>query len=161
MKTPVLTVLNFSGGKQSSALLWMVLLGVLPKPANFVVLNADPGMEAQETYCYVAMMFETCRKAGIECRTVAGPNLYEDLLSLKRSNRTRFDNPPYWTKGTDGKRGRLMQCCTQHYKIRPMDREIRRILERRRDRPAQDFAAFLKWFSVHRMCLRILVGSYF
>lgn len=128
---PLLTVLNFSGGKQSSALLWMVLLGELPKPDNFIVLNANPGMENSGTYEYVSMMFTKCRNAGIDAWTVEGPDLYEDLLELPHTNRTRIDNPPFWTKDGRGKLGRLMQCCTKHYKIAPMDRAIRIVLEER------------------------------
>lgn len=125
---PKLTVINFSGGKQSSAILWMVLRGDLPRPENLVVLNADPGMENSRTYEYVEMMFSECAKAGIEAFTVDGPNLYRDLVELEGS---RVDNPPYWTLDEKGKRGRLRQKCTQHYKIAPMDRAIRRILEDR------------------------------
>jgi hypothetical protein len=88
-------------------------------------------MENSETYKYVAMMFEKCREAGIECKTVEGPNLYKDIINLEDTDETRFDNPPYWTKDANGKRGKLMQCCTAYYKIAPMDREIRRILEER------------------------------
>lgn len=127
---PKLTVINFSGGKQSSAILWMILRGDLPRPANLVVLNADPGMENSRTYDYIEMMFEECEKAGIEAYTVDGPNLYKDLVELEG---TRVDNPPYWTLDDKGKRGRLMQKCTKHYKIAPMNRAIRRILEDRYD----------------------------
>ncbi len=129
-KRRVLTVLNFSGGKQSSALLWMVLLGHMKRPRNFVVLNADPGMENSDTYDYVNMMFKECRKAGIEAMTVEGPNLLEDILNLKKDpTKTRLDNPPYWTLSPEGKVGRLIQGCTKYYKIAPMDRQIRIILE--------------------------------
>jgi hypothetical protein len=109
----------------------MVLLGKIDRPENFIVLNADPGMENSRTYEYVTMMFERCREAGIDCKTVEGPNLYEELIDLPNSDKTRLDNPPYWTKSQNGNRGKLMQCCTKFYKIMPMDREIRRILEER------------------------------
>lgn len=127
----LLTVLNFSGGKQSSALLWMVLRGDIERPDNFVVLNADPGMENSDTYKYVEMMFGRCKEAGIEAKTVVGPNLYSDLVQLKASGRTRIDNPPYFVRHPNGRRGKLTQSCTKHYKIRPMDQEIRRILHAR------------------------------
>jgi hypothetical protein len=124
-----LTVLNFSGGKQSSCLLWLVLKGVIPKPDNFLVLNADPGMENSKTYEYVERMFGLCRAAGIDCAKVPGPNLYLDLVQLEVSGATRADNPPYWTKDETGKVGQLMQKCTKHYKIAPMDRFLRIYME--------------------------------
>lgn len=128
---PLLTVLSFSGGKQSSALLWMVLLGLLDvKLENFVVINADPGMENSFTYDYVNMMFEKCDNAGIEHFTVKNGNLYEDIVNLKNTSKTRLDNPPYWTKNREnGSMGRLRQSCTLAYKIIPSDRMIRIILE--------------------------------
>lgn len=128
---PLLTVLNFSGGKQSSVLLWMVLRGDLPKPENFLVVTADPGMENSETYDYIQMMHEQCREHGIEAHVAKGPNLYEDLINLKGSGKTRFDNPAFWAKKANGKVGQLMQKCTRIYKIAPMDRFLRIVLEER------------------------------
>jgi hypothetical protein len=124
-----LTVLNFSGGRQSSCILWLVLEGIIERPKNFLVLTADPGMENSETYKYVQRMFGLCQKAGIDCATVPGPNLYRDLVQLKMLGSKRVDNPPYWTKDEKGKLGQLMQKCTKHYKIAPMDRFLRLYME--------------------------------
>lgn len=107
----------------------MVLRGDLEKPENFLVLNADPGMENSNTYRYTQMMFERCQGAGIRAFTAEGPNLYRDLVGLKGSRASRIDNPPYWTRSEKGKRGRLLQKCTKRYKIDPMDRAIRQVLE--------------------------------
>ncbi len=133
MKSPLLTVLNFSGGKQSSALLWMVLRGEIERPDNFVVINADPGMENSLTYDYVAKMKTLCNENDIYFETACGPNLYKDLTSTVpitiNGKEPKIENPPYWTKSKDGKVGKLMQKCTRHYKIRPMDRAVRRLLK--------------------------------
>ena len=129
MMMPLMTVLNFSGGHQSSWLLWEIILGLVNKPSCFVVLRADPGMENENTYRYCADMEARCRAAGIEVHTAAGPNLYEDLVALPARRPSRFDNPPYWTKSKDtGKRGMLLQKCTQVYKIAAMDRFSRKLL---------------------------------
>lgn len=130
-KNPLLKVLNFSGGKQSSSLLWMILLGKIKVDLeNFVVLNANPGMENSGTYSYVEEMKKRCDEKGILFYTVSGPNLFDDLVGLKSTNKSRIDNPPYWTQNKEtGKRGRLLQKCTQKYKIAPMDRKLREILE--------------------------------
>lgn len=124
---PLITVLNYSGGTQSSALLWMLIRGEIERPKNLYVLNANPGMEHRATYEYTAKMRDEAHGAGIDFRTVHGPNLYDDLLN--REGKTRIDNPAYFTKNGDGKEGRLRQKCTAHYKIAPMDREVRRILK--------------------------------
>lgn len=126
--SPLLTVLSYSGGTGSTALLHMVLRGEIERPESLAVLNADPGMENSETYRHVAAMADRCREAGIYFETVPGPNLYQDLLDFKDGPATRLNNPPYWTKNADGSRGRLRQSCTRYYKIAPMDRAVRRLL---------------------------------
>lgn len=122
-----LTVLSFSAGTGSSAIAWLVMDGVIERPENFVVITADPGMENSETYAYAKMMQREFDARGIEWYVAEGPNLYEDLLNNK--NLARLDNPPYFTKSPEGKRGRLRQACTNHYKIAPMDRKVRVLLE--------------------------------
>lgn len=128
----LMTVLNYSGGKQSTALLWMILREEIPRPESFLVLNADPGMENSATYDHVEAMRERCAVAGLAFETVEGPNLYRDLVTLRARKASRTATPPYWTKDPKtGKRGRLNQQCTEYYKIRPMDRAMRRALEER------------------------------
>lgn len=123
-----LTVLNYSGGKQSTCILWMILRGDIERPEHFLVMNADPGMENSKTYEQNDLMRSECEKAGIEFYTAPGPNLYQDLISVR--SKKRIDNPPYWTAPRSGGRtGQLMQKCTKHYKIAPMDRRIRLWLE--------------------------------
>jgi hypothetical protein len=123
---PWLTALSFSAGTGSAWLLWAVLLDIIPRPKNFIVVNADPGMENKHTYDYVSIMQGECIKAGIPFIRATGPSLYRELLELKASGATRFDNPPYWTKDRiTGKVGQLRQKCTKQFKIAPMDRAIR------------------------------------
>lgn len=130
MNNPKLTAFSFSGGKQSSCILWMVLNGDLERPKNFIVLNADPGMENSGTYPYVAKMEKECEKANIPFLRTSR-NLYQELLDFKTSGKKRFDMPPYWVKDKDtGKIGRLpFQGCTYAYKIAGMDRLMRKWME--------------------------------
>lgn len=132
-KEPKLIVLSFSGGKQSSALLWGVIKGLIPvDKSKFVVINADPGMENSFTYLYVSMMEKECTKANIPFYRVSNGNLYQDIINLSSTNKHRIDNPPYWTKNKQtGKKGRLRQSCTTKYKIIPIDRKIRELLDER------------------------------
>jgi hypothetical protein len=109
----------------------MVLRGDIEKPRRFVVMTADPGMEGPSSHRVARSYRARCAEAGIDVITAPGPNLYNDLVSLPSTGRTRIDNPPFWTKGLDGKRGKLRQGCTEHYKIDPMKREIRRWMAQR------------------------------
>jgi hypothetical protein len=122
-------VLNFSGGKQSSLLAWLAILGEIERPD--VIMSANPGMEGQAVLDYVAMIQDAARAVGIPAYTVPGPNLYEAIINLKQTQRTRFDTPAFYTKGKHGSReGRLSQRCTKWAKIAPMNRASRIEVER-------------------------------
>lgn len=106
----------------------MVLQGEIEKPDPFLVTNADPGMENEESYPVVHEMQRRCTVAGINF-TSSKTTLLHDLLTFKERGLKRLDNPPYWTRNRiTGKKGRLLQGCTSHYKIAPMRNEIRRFL---------------------------------
>lgn len=128
---PDLQYLAYSGGAQSHALLMMVLRGEIARPEDFIVINADPGMEDQRSYGFVARAKAACAKVGIPFVTAEGPNLYKDGLNLKAEQRTRWDNPPLFCRNDKGKEGRMSQRCTKYYKVEPMRRALRRyMLER-------------------------------
>ena len=145
------TVLNYSAGKQSQCLLWIVLNGEIECPDPFLVLNADPGMENSETYRHIEEMRERCRDAGIEMHTVPGPNLYRDLVQLRTTKKSRLDNPPYWIKKPNTK-GQLRQKCTSKYKIEPMDRFLREWLREKYGIPSKGRVAGYveKWIGFTR-----------
>lgn len=126
--SPILTTLFYSGGKQSHALLEMVLRGELEKPDSFLVLNADPGMENENSYPFVEGMRARCESAGIPFKT-ARTTLFLDFTSFKERGLKHLDNPPFWTRNrVTGKKGRLRQCCTGFYKLAPMRRMQRQYL---------------------------------
>lgn len=125
MSEPLLTTLQYSGGKQSHALLEMVLRGDIQRPKNFIVLNADPGMENGQSYAFIETMRARCMSAGVPFRT-ARTTLCYDLTTFKERGLTHLDQPPYWTRNRQtGKKGRLKQKCTPFYKVAPMRRELR------------------------------------
>lgn len=125
LSRPWVTALSFSAGTGSAAILWGVLLGKIARPRNFIVINADPGMENSATYAYVDMMEAECVTAGIPFIRVKR-DMYAEIMALKASGATRFDNPPFWARDRlTGKIGQLMQKCTKTYKIAEMDRALR------------------------------------
>lgn len=133
----VATFLSYSAGVQSHAILEMILRGEIPRPENFAVLNADPGMEDSRSYAFVEQARARCVREGIPFITVRAPgrNLYERLLSIPSERPKRLDHPPYFTKDGNGKRGQLKQKCTGTFKIEPMKRGIRRYLQERHGIP--------------------------
>lgn len=111
-------------------LAWMAIRGEIDKPD--LILSANPGMEGRHALEYVAMIQSEAEKVGIPAYTAPGPNLYEEIINLKASGKTRFDTPAFYTKSPDGKReGKLSQRCTSWAKIAPMNRACRRELESR------------------------------
>jgi hypothetical protein len=125
---PILTTLSYSAGKQSHALLEMVLRGDIEKPSRFLVLNADPGMENEESYSIISATRLRCEKSGIPFITARSTLCY-DLTTFKERGLTHLDQPPYWTRNRiTGKKGRLKQKCTPFYKVAPMRRELRHFL---------------------------------
>lgn len=125
---PILTTLQYSGGKQSHAILEMILRGDMPKPKSFLVLNADPGMENSNSYPVVEDMRKRCLVAEIPFRT-ARTTLLHDLLTFKQRGLARLDQPPYWTRNRKtGKKAKLKQKCTKFYKVAAMRRELRKYL---------------------------------
>lgn len=125
---PYITVLSYSGGRQSARLLWGILRGEIEKPFRFLVLNADPGMEKRATREYNRMMRAKCAEAGIDFIRAPGGNLYYDIVNSASTGQTRIDNPPYWTRNEDGSSGKLRQKCTKEYKIAAMDRALRKYM---------------------------------
>lgn len=120
------TYLAYSAGKASHAIIEMVLRGHIPKPVNFVVIRADPGMEDERSHSFAKHVQSRCAEQGIPYIHADGPNLYSDLVGIPTTTKTRIDLPPYWTVDPDTKKiGRLTQRCTRQYKIRPMRRALR------------------------------------
>lgn len=78
------TSLSYSAGVQSHCLLEMVLRGHLERPRHFFVANADPGMEDERSYAFVAKARARCQEAGIEFLTATTPrlNLYQQLILM-------------------------------------------------------------------------------
>ena len=125
---PLLTVLSYSGGRQSEFLLEQILRKRWAIPERFAVIVANPGMEKCSTYRRIDAMERRCARAGILFRRARGPNLFSDLMQMEPLKRSRIDNPPLWVRNEDGTRGQLMHGCTREYKIRPIRREARRLL---------------------------------
>lgn len=111
----------YSGGTSSSWPIYAVARGLIPRPKYFAVFFADPGDEHAWTYEAVEQMEETCRREGIPFfrgSTHRRESLSEAVMSATRGERTRLDNPPFWTENASGSRGQLSQQCTQIWKTR-------------------------------------------
>lgn len=126
--TPV--AISLSGGASSEWLLRAMLEGKIPRPRHVAAFFAETGCEHEWTYERIAELEELCKAHGVpffRARThrtspVNGEwdSIIESITSAFLGERTRIDNPPFWTENPGGGRGKLTQKCTQIWKSRPL-----------------------------------------
>lgn len=122
--SPLLTVLNYSCGRQSHRIARGLLNGEIPFPKKLLVLSADPGNEHKDTIRIRDKTLAEFRERGIHALVAPGPKMLEDLKERKAAGATRIDNSALWTESG----GQSPQKCTRYYKIAPMDRAVRAYL---------------------------------
>lgn len=120
-------VLSLGCGVQSSTLLCMAAVGVLP-PLDAAVF-ADTGWEAPWTYEQAAYLRGIAAAAGIDMHTVTKGNIRDDMTRAMVRGTTgkgeRWASMPLYTKNADGTVGMLQRQCTKEYKIEIVERCIR------------------------------------
>ena len=125
MKTEHLNIISLSMGQQSVALYLMSCKGELPR-ADYAIF-ADTGAEKPETYAYLQWLQEwASQNDGIPIVTTSGGNLIEDMLVAKQQEKP-FIKIPVHCMDDDGNKGILKQRCTDDYKTKPINRQIRKL----------------------------------
>jgi len=117
-----LQVLSLGGGVQSSALLLMAIDGKFERPD--VVVFSDTGSEMPSTYATIAELKNKCRDANLEFHTV-GSHFGEDALIAGNWKLHEY----YLEAGLLPMVGNPQ--CTFNFKIYPVRRKVREILETR------------------------------
>jgi len=127
----MLKVLSLGAGVQSTAVLLMSARGVFEKLDAAVF--ADTQWEPREVYKHLDWLEKEAGRYGIPVHRVTAGNIREDAIKstvrgLKGEGK-RWVSIPFYTK-TDGagQGGQLRRQCTSEYKIRPVDKFIRRKL---------------------------------
>lgn len=113
-------VISLGGGVQSTTMLLMAVEGELT-PLPTAAVFADTGAEPQATYAYLDFLRRAVGER-VEMVTVTAGNLREDIEAVATGEKTRLSNPPVFTAPN----GRAVRGCTRDYKIRPIERELRR-----------------------------------
>lgn len=118
-------VLSLGAGVQSSALLLMSCRGLLPRLDCAVF--ADTGWEPRAVYQNLVWLEDEARAAGIPVHRVSAGNLRDDLARGFPPGATgRFVTMPMHVARPDGRRGILRRQCTTEYKLRPIEKFLRR-----------------------------------
>lgn len=119
----MIQVLSLGAGVQSTTVLLMSLEGELP-PLDYVVF-ADTGWEPKAVYVHLAWL-QTLREVHVETMgNIRGDALINQVRGVK-SEGGRWASMPYFVLGPDGNGGMIRRQCTYEYKIRPIERFIRR-----------------------------------
>ncbi|MDH6111328.1 hypothetical protein P3T36_003351 [Kitasatospora sp. MAP12-15] len=126
MKTttePAMRTLSLGAGVQSSTLLLLSALGELPK-IDYAIFS-DTGWEPEKVYRHLDRVErEIARPAGIPILRVSSGNIRNDALDPAH----RFASMPLYILNRDGTPGMTRRQCTSEYKIKPIKREVRRLL---------------------------------
>ena len=117
--TPI-RVLSLGAGVQSSALLYMMIDGVIPKAEHAIF--ADTGWEPAKVYEHLGYCKELMLAAGINFHQVTAGNIRNDMLSDGR-----FTTMPFHLSNENGSKGIIRRQCTSEYKISPLLKKQREL----------------------------------
>lgn len=121
-----ITYLNWGLGVQSTALIMMIIHGDIDCDVD-VVIHADTGYERSGSLETKREVLKYIRSAGIEFAEVRSP-LAGDCVNIL----------PFYVKP----KGMLNRQCTRELKIRPINRQVRKLLGMpEKGRPGRGFAA--------------------
>lgn len=127
-----LRVLSLGAGVQSSTLLYLAAEGVIEADA---AIFADTQWEPKRVYEHLDKLRPIADRAGIDLRVVTAGSLPErvkDQASAKNpdgSQSKHYVTIPLHTVDTKGRAGMVRRVCTNDYKIRPIRREVRKLMK--------------------------------
>ena len=146
------SVMSFGGGVQSSAIAWLAikrdprLLAVTRGTLPDVWIFADTGDEPEEVYRHTERMRAEIVAAGFEFVTVGRPGRLGDFATTTAGS----VQIPAWIEvaGRD-RRAPLRRSCTREWKVRPIEKESRRIagIDARKRGPSRTVA---QWLGISR-----------
>lgn len=148
----MIEVLNLGAGVQSSTVLLMSIEGELP-PLHHAIF-ADVGWEPAAVYRQMDWLHEKAEAVGIKVwRVNVGRNIKADALNSQvrghKADGVRWASLPYFVLGPNGEKGQIRRQCTYEYKIRPIERCIRRnILGLAKGQRAPTTPTVRRWYGI-------------
>lgn len=123
------TFLSLGAGVQSSTLALMLAKNQIEGVSVDAAIFADTGNEPQSVYNWLSWLKE---QLPYPVHIVSAGNLGEDSLILrqsKTSGRTYLKTfVPYHVKKNDGTKGMMMRKCTADYKVRVIERFVKKLV---------------------------------
>jgi len=121
-----LRVLSLGAGVQSSTVLFKMLENKI-KMAD-VAIFADTGNEPKEVYDYLKYLINVT-KDKLPIHIVSSGNIVDDALATKEKGTNKgFITMPIYAIDDFGKKSLGRRQCTNNYKIQPINKEVRKIL---------------------------------
>jgi 3'-phosphoadenosine 5'-phosphosulfate sulfotransferase (PAPS reductase)/FAD synthetase len=120
----MMEILSLGAGVQSTALLLLSAEGKIPK--FDAAIFADTGWEPKAVYEHLDRLEKTIKEiADIPIYRVSIGNIRDDMLN---NEKTSHGSMPLYVKKPTGREGFTRRQCTDRYKIRPVQRQVRLLL---------------------------------
>jgi hypothetical protein len=128
LPNPALRAISNGLGIQSLTMIYLADRGLIgPRPS--VAINGDPDDEQTSAKDNLRFLLsDNTRPRDIDVIVRQDASLKQEFDDAIAGKRKRFSNPPFFIRKPDGSRGILTRGCTQDYKIRPVRRELRKLL---------------------------------
>lgn len=150
--TRPIRVLSLGAGVQSSTVLLMSCIGVLPKLDHAIF--ADTQWEPPQVYEALEWLEAKGEEHGIPVHRVTAGSLREHTMVGQvrgsKASGQRYASIPLRVRNPDGSDGMIRRQCTREYKIQPIDRYVRRELLNLKPRQRAPSNSVEKWFGISR-----------
>lgn len=119
-------IISLGMGVQSTTLYYMSSMGILPR-VDYAIF-ADPGAESLETYKYLEFLKNWKQENnGVTIIHDQTQNILRDIRKKENSTGQKFVTLPLYTVNNDGTKGMLRRQCTNEYKIKIVNKNIRQL----------------------------------
>lgn len=146
-------MISLGAGIQSTTMLLMACRGeITPKPRYAIF--ADTGWEPKAVYKHLEWLEQEAKNYGITIVRVSNGHIVEDVRKYIKGEKKRIASIPFYLQdggiNIPGTEGRAWRQCTQEYKLRPVQKEIRRLMKQENADVAVVWIG-ISWDEIQRM----------
>lgn len=142
----MIRVLSLGAGVQSSTLALMIARGDLP-PVDCAIFS-DTGWEPKAVYEWLDWLEQ---QLPFPVHRVSAGNLRQDQINRSKPSSGRIAAVPWFTLSPKGKEGMGRRQCTAEYKLRPLQRKVVELMDRKRPKGGCEMLIGISMDEVWRM----------